>query len=149
MAEATQTKQEQRKNYRQENECRIVGNLVRDADENYRQTNSGTDVVNFTIAQNGLNDEVNYVDVVAFGKTAVAVANYKKKGDEVRVLGRLANNNYTDNEGTKHYKMRLIANRVEFLRNAKGSAGSAGAEANADGSEEDFDDIPEFGAKAA
>ena len=40
---------------------------------------------------------------------------YCKKGDIVGVKGRMQNNIYEKDDGTKEYKMNIIAEKVSFL----------------------------------
>ena len=69
----------------------------------------------FTIACNGANDEVEFLDCVAWGKQAENLCNFQDKGDMVGVTGRLTTNMYTNKDGIKVKKYVISANTIEFL----------------------------------
>ena len=47
------------------------------------------------------------------------VNEYSKKGDLIGIKGRLQNNNYEKEDGTKVYQTVVIAERVNFLKSAE------------------------------
>jgi single-strand DNA-binding protein len=85
-------------------------------DPELRFTREGKPVCNFRIASNGRKDaEAEFIDVVAWGETANAVASYKKKGHKVLVEGRIVTGSYVADDGTKRYYVRISASSVQFL----------------------------------
>lgn len=122
----------------------LIGNLTRDPELRYIP--SGTAVASFGLAmsrayttQDGdRKEEVCFVDIEAWGKTAENCANYLSKGRPVCVEGSLKFDSWETEDGQKRSKLRVRANRVTFL----GSGGSReGAPGAASGVEAD-DDIP-------
>ena len=97
----------------------IEGNLVHDPQERRTGSEAGSDkIASFSIGNNrkmGDTEESSFFDVVAFGKLADIVLQYKKKGDKIRVTGRLKQSTWTDKEGNKRSKIGIIAERVDFL----------------------------------
>lgn len=90
----------------------IIGNLTKDVELRY--TPQGTAVGQFSIAVNELKDEVSFFEVVCFGKTAENCQQYIAKGSKVGVSGRLKQDRW-EKDGQKRSKVRVIAQRVEFL----------------------------------
>ena len=92
----------------------IIGNLARDPELRY--TNSGKAVCNFTLAVNrGFGkDEADFINCVAWEKTAENICNYMTKGSKMAVQGRIQVSTY-DKDGEKRYKTEVVAGQVEFL----------------------------------
>lgn len=95
----------------------LIGRLTRDPELRFIP-NSGKAVARFSLAVNreySKEKEADFFNIVIWGKPAENVANFMKKGRLVAVNGSLRNNNYEDKNGTKHYGIEVLANRVEFL----------------------------------
>ena len=89
------------------------------ADPETRQTPAGMQVVKFTVAIDRIPDKsgekkADFVSCTAFNKTAEIVSRYFAKGKMIAVEGNLQNNNYTDQNGVKHYGMQILVNSVNF-----------------------------------
>jgi len=92
----------------------IIGNMVRDAELKF--TPDGLAIADFTVAVNGMkDDDVSFIPVTAFGKTAEAVGNYTQKGSKVAVNYYLKMETWTSKEGKNRSKLKCNATRVEFL----------------------------------
>lgn len=101
------------------NTCSLVGRLTKDVDLRY--TSNGKAVANFNLAvnrpfknQNGEN-EADFINCQAWGKTAENLANYMKKGDQVGVVGRIQTRNYENDQGQRVYITEVVADNVQFL----------------------------------
>lgn len=95
----------------------LIGRLTRDPELRFIP-NSGKAVARFSIAVNrefSKEKEADFFNIVVWGKTAEYVANYSQKGRLIAINGNLRNNNYEDKNGTKHYTIEVVANRVEIL----------------------------------
>ncbi len=95
----------------------LIGRLTRDPELRFI-ANSGKAVARFAIAVNrefSKEKEADFFNIVVWGKPAENCANYLAKGRLVAINGNLRNNNYEDKNGTKHYTIEVVANRVEFL----------------------------------
>ncbi|MBF0260254.1 MAG: single-stranded DNA-binding protein [Magnetococcales bacterium] len=106
----------------------MIGNLTRNPELRY--TPSGTPVATFGLACNRrfkqgdeLKEEVTFIDVVAFGKMAESVAQYKQKGDKVGVTARLQQQRWETEDGQKRSKHQLVANSIEFVGAKKDGGG--------------------------
>lgn len=108
----------------------LFGRLTRDPE--FRQTNSGVPVVRFTVAcdrkfankQTG-EREADFIEVQAWRQAAEFVSRYFHKGDAITVEGSLRNNNYTDNNGVKHYGYVVMADNVGFGGSKQESSNAA------------------------
>ncbi len=102
------------------NSVMIIGN-VGTAPE-MRFTPSGKPVTNFSVAVNskyGETETTEWFSIVAWNKLAETCNQFVTKGQQVYVEGRLQTRNWEGDDGTKHYKTELIANRVQFLGQRK------------------------------
>ena len=97
----------------------LMGRLTRDPE--FRQTTSGVPVCRFSIAINRQfankqtgERETDFVDCVAWKTTAEFISRYFNKGNMILVEGQLRNDNYTDKDGVKHYRMNVLVDNVSF-----------------------------------
>ena len=108
----------------------MVGNLT--ADPELKVTPNGVSVTRFTIAVNrrarsGEQTQTDFFNVVAWRHTAEFVNRFFSKGKPILVSGTLQNNNWTDNEGVKHYTVEIVADEVTFVERKDGIAPQAQA----------------------
>lgn len=108
----------------------LMGRLV--ADPELRQTPSNISVCRFRIAvdrgyssANG-EKQADFINVTAWRQTAEFVSKYFTKGKMIIVEGSLRNNDYTDNDGVKHYSMEVQADRVAFGESKKADGNNGG-----------------------
>jgi single-strand DNA-binding protein len=113
------------------NKVILLGNLTRDPEVRY--TPSGTAVASFAIAVNRrykqgeeTKDEVSYIDIVVFGKTAENCGQYLNKGDAILVEGRLQQRRWDDKDsGQKRSKVEVVAQLVNFMPKRSGQTGQS------------------------
>lgn len=99
----------------------LMGNLVRDPE--LRQIPNGTSVCDMKLAVNRFftaqdgerRQDTCFVDIVAWRRQAETCAEFLKKGAPVFVEGRLDMDQWQDNDGKRHSRLRVVANRVNFL----------------------------------
>ena len=103
------------------NNCIAMGHLVRTPD--LRSTPSGSPVCDITLALNRKSngrEDVCYVDVVAWGKNAENCGKYLEKGSCVLVEGYLKQESWDDrSSGQKRTKLKLVAEKVQFISSPK------------------------------
>ncbi len=106
------------------NNLTMVGRLVRDAELSF--INTGTAVCKFSIANNQSKkkddkwvDEAHFFDVVLWGKTGEALAQYLKKGKQVAIEGRLTQDRWTDTDGKARSRVQIVATSVQLLGGGK------------------------------
>jgi single-strand DNA-binding protein len=104
------------------NKVILVGNLTRDVELRYAP--SGTAIAKFGIATNrtykdtvtGENkQEVMFIDVTVFGRSAEVANQYLKKGRRVLVEGRLVLDQWVDSTGQKRSKHSVVAEKLQFM----------------------------------
>ncbi len=96
------------------NKLILTGNLTRAPELKQYQN---TSVAKFGIAVNrpfSKNDEVDFFNITAFGKTAEFCAKYFDKGRRAIIEGRIQTNNYTDKDGVKRTSYDVIVENIEF-----------------------------------
>lgn len=70
--------------------------------------------------------EVDFINIVAFGKQAEFAEKYLTKGMKIGVSGRIQTGSYTAQDGSKRYTFDVVAEEHEFLQNkAENSVQSA------------------------
>ena len=113
------------------NKVILMGRLT--ADPELRQTPSGVSSCRFSVAVNRNytsketgERQTDFINVVAWRNTAEFVSRYFSKGKMRIVEGSLRNNNYTDQNGVKHYSMDVQADNVSFGESKSASASNGG-----------------------
>jgi single-strand DNA-binding protein len=116
------------------NKVILVGNLTRDPELRY--TPKGTAVAklglavnrNWTSESGEKKEEVTFVDVDVFGRTAENVGQYMRKGRPILIEGRLKLDQWEDKQsGQKKSKLGVVAETVQFLGSPGGGEGGAPA----------------------
>ena len=85
-----------------------------------KATNSGVDVLPFTIAVNRAyaksNDEVtaDFIPCIVWRKTATFISKYFNKGDGIVIKGRLETRKWVDNNGNNRVSYEVIVENTEF-----------------------------------
>lgn len=115
------------------NKVIMMGNLCHDPELKYTQ--SGTAVCDMSIALNYTSgkgeqkkEEVSFIDLTAFSKTAETAAEYLKKGRQVIVEGRLQQDRWETPEGQKRSKVKVIVERLTFVGGQQKAADAAPAQ---------------------
>jgi single-strand DNA-binding protein len=110
----------------------LVGRLVADPETRYTQT--GIAVCNFCIAvdrnfKNASGEkETDFINIVAWRKTAELCGQYLSKGRLVGIEGSLQIRKYQDKEGNNRTAAEVVAGQVQFLE-PKRDGGGGGAPA--------------------
>lgn len=110
----------------------LVGNLTRDIELRY--TPAGTAVADIALAVNERRkaasgewvEEVTFVDITMWGRTAEVASEYLGKGSPILVEGRLRQERW-ESEGKKRSKLKVVCERMQMLSgtNAPASSGNA------------------------
>lgn len=103
------------------NKVVLVGNLTRDIE--VRHSQSGSVVANSAIAtsrkfkgQNGeQKEEVCFIDITFFGRTAEIAQQYLRKGSKLLIEGRLVFDQWTDQNGQKRSKHSVTVDVMQML----------------------------------
>ncbi len=90
----------------------LIGRLTRDPE--VRVSQNGKSVARFTLAvDRRFSKETDFLNCVAFGKTAEFLEKYTKQGTKIAVEGRLETGSY-EKDGVKHYTTTVVVENVEF-----------------------------------
>ncbi len=118
------------------NKVMLLGNLTRDPELRY--TPQGMAVCGFALALNHVYtnkqtgqrvEEVTFIDIDAWGRTAELCAEYLKKGRSAFVEGRLKQDRWDAPDGRKMNKIKVVAERVTFVGARPAASGEAPAPA--------------------
>ena len=95
------------------NQANIVGRMTADARKFAYQTKDGTNkaMIRFNVAV-GYGDNVDFVPVSAYGKTAEIVSKYAHKGDMIGVTGSITARTTRDRDGNYKNYFGVIASSV-------------------------------------
>jgi len=103
------------------NKVMIIGNVG--SEPEMRFTPNGNPVTSFRVATNHIyttpdgerKQETEWFSVVAWGRLAEQCNQFLTKGRLVYAEGRLRTRSWETQDGQKHYRTEVIANRVTFL----------------------------------
>lgn len=127
------------------NKVIIMGRLTKDPD--FKQTQSGIAMCKFSVAvERQFKDSktgerlTDFLDCTAFRGTAEFISRYFSKGNMILVEGNIQNNNYTDNNGVKHYSNNIMVENVSFC-GGKNEGGTTQSEPTQPGLPENVQDV--------
>lgn len=106
------------------NKVMLIGRLTKDPELRYTPGN-GTAVATFSLAvdrrtsKDG-NKEADFINIVAFGKTAEIISQYITKGRLLAVAGRIQTSSYDGKDGVKRYRTDVVVDDFQFI-DSKGS----------------------------
>lgn len=100
------------------NNVSLIGRLTTATELKYTQ--SGTAYTRFSIAvdrsyaKQGEERQTDFINIIAWGKTAEFVCKYFMKGQRIGITGEIRTGSYTAQDGTKRYTTDVVANGVYF-----------------------------------
>ena len=103
------------------NNVNLVGRFVRDLELKYSK--EGKAVLKSSVAVSRTKEITDFINVVAFGKTAELIAEYHKKGDLIALNGSIWTGSY-EKEGQKVYTFEVCVNQITFVKSAKSEPGA-------------------------
>ena len=103
------------------NKVILSGNLTRDVE--LRQTSTQTSVCSLGLATHRVyldaagekQQETTFVEAEAFGRTAENISKFFYKGRPIFVEGRLRFDQWTNAEGSKRTKLKVVVEKFEFV----------------------------------
>ena len=115
------------------NKVVLHGRLTRDPELRYSQNQQQTAVTRFTLAVNrriqtegGV--KADFINCVAFGKTAETIEKYFRQGSQITLSGRIQTGNYTNKDGTKVNTFDVVIEEFDFV-DSKNNSSTAGTQA--------------------
>lgn len=109
------------------NKVMLLGRLTRDVEVRYSQGREALAVGKYTLAvprkykQQG-QPEVDFINCVAFGKSAEFAERYFKKGQQVAVIGRLQISSYEGMDGIKRQKTEVVVEEQYFAEGKRNTS---------------------------
>lgn len=111
------------------NKVFLVGNLTRDPE--LRNLPSGAAVASFGMATNRVwknqqgekQEDVQFHNIVVFGRQAEIVSQYLAKGSLILVEGRIQTRSWEGKDGVKQYRTEIVAERIQFGPKSAGKSG--------------------------
>ena len=106
----------------------LEGRLTRDPE--LRKTQSGIALATFTVAcdrprKKDAEQQADFINVVAWRKSAELLSNYFHKGDAVQVQGRIQTRTYDDKNGNKVFVTEVVAYNINFPLTSKNGGNSS------------------------
>lgn len=97
------------------NKVILMGRLTKDPE--LRHTGNQTPVCAFSIAVDngyGENKQTDFINCVAWNKTAEFVSKYFTKGKMIIVIGRISARSWEGQDGKRNYATEVVASEVSF-----------------------------------
>ena len=113
------------------NKVILMGRLTRDAEIRYSQGESSMAIARFSLAvdrrfrKEGDEQGTDFINCVAFGKTAEFLERFGRKGTKFVLEGRSQTGSYTNKDGQRVYTTDVVTENIEFAE-SKGSGSSDG-----------------------
>ena len=113
------------------NKVILMGRLTRDAEIRYSQGESPMAIARFSLAvdrrfrKEGDEQGTDFINCVAFGKTAEFLERFGRKGTKFVLEGRIQTGSYTNKDGQRVYTTDVVTENIEFAE-SKGSGSSDG-----------------------
>lgn len=128
------------------NKCVLMGRLTRDPEI---RVNNDKTVARFSIAvdrrfkRDGDEQTADFINCVAFGKTAEFVEKYAHKGTKFIVEGRIQTGSYTNKDGVRVYTTDIVVEQLEFAESKSSADGNATGNTANETTNTSFMDIPD------
>lgn len=109
------------------NKVQIVGRLTRDPEVRYSTGEKATATARFSVAVNRRfknaegNYDADFINCIAFGKSAEFIEKYFKKGMAIGLTGRIQTGSYTNKDGQKVYTTDVVVEETEFVESKSAS----------------------------
>ena len=101
------------------NKAILMGRLTRDPDVRYSQGENPMAIARYTLAvdrrfKRDGEQSADFINCLAFGKSAEFAEKYFKQGTKIAVSGRIQTGSYTNREGVKVYTTEVVIEEQEF-----------------------------------
>lgn len=115
------------------NKVELVGRLTRDPEVRYTTGENASAIARFSVAVNRRfknaegNYDADFINCVAFGKTAEFIEKYFRKGMAIGLAGRIQTGSYTNKDAQKVYTTDVVVEETEFVESKGGNGASDNA----------------------
>lgn len=101
------------------NNAILIGRLTKDPQLSFSK-GKGTAIARLTVAVNRMQKgEADFINCVAFGKTAETIGNYMTKGSQIAINGEIRVDNYKKDTGEWVNNTSVLVNKFEFVGGGK------------------------------
>src|SRR6185295_833521 len=111
----------------------LMGNITREFEVKYLQSGMAVTEIGLAVNDKRKNqagewvEEVTFVDITLWGRTAEVASEYLTKGAPVLIEGRLKLDQWEDREsGQKRSKLKVVGERMQMLGGKGGGGGGGG-----------------------
>ena len=110
------------------NKVILMGRLTRDAEVRYSQGENSTAIARFSLAvdrrfrRDNEEQTADFINCVAFGRTAEFLERFGRKGTKFVLEGRIQTGSYTNKDGQRVYTTDVVAENVEFAESKNNSS---------------------------
>ena len=110
------------------NKVILMGRLTRDAEIRYSQGESSTAIARFSLAvdrrfrRDNEEQTADFINCVAFGRTAEFLERFGRKGTKFVLEGRIQTGSSTNKDGQRVYTTDVVAENVEFAESKNNSS---------------------------
>lgn len=105
------------------NKVILRGNICNQIELRYTGSNVAYTKISLAVKRNYKNQnseyETDFINCIAYKKTAEFLSQYFKKGSPILLDGRIQTGSYEDKDGNKRYTTDVIIENVEFLESKK------------------------------
>ena len=95
------------------NNVNLIGRFTQELTLKYSK--EGKAMLKSSVAVSRTKDVTDFINIVAFGKTAELIAEYHKKGDLIAINGSIWTGSY-DKDGQKVYTFEVCVNQITFVK---------------------------------
>ena len=99
------------------NKTIISGNLTKDLELRYSTAQEPIAILKFSVAVRRDKEKADFINCVAFKKTAELINQYFNKGDQIIVSGKIQTGSY-DKDGITRYTTEIIVDEFDFGKKA-------------------------------
>lgn len=133
------------------NKVILMGRLTKDPDVRYTGNDNSMALARYTLAvdrrfkREGDEQTADFINCVAFGKSAEFAEKYFRQGIKIAVSGRIQTGSYTNKDGQKVYTTDVVVEDQEFAesKSSGGSDQSHAAPKSGGRSNNNFMDVPD------
>lgn len=101
------------------NRVDIIGRLTKKPELRYSQSNTAIVKGNVAVNRKYKKDEADFINIVAFNKTAELLNQYFDKGSQIGISGRIQTGSYEDKNGKKNYTFDVVVEEITFIDSKK------------------------------
>lgn len=131
------------------NKVILMGRLTRDAEIRYSQGENSMAIARFSLAvdrrfRKDGEQGVDYINCVAFGKTAEFYEKFGRKGTKFVIEGRIQTGSYTNKDGQRVYTTDVVVENTEFAESkSNNQSGNSSQNTSVPSSDDGFMNIPD------